>query len=383
MGPEIIVNIISSIILTAIAYLIYPLFLIVRKEELSEKRITKRAIWNSVIVHILFIFFHLLLDGEDANATAAVTWFFIVRWLLKKYCLARSEEARLRSSYGRWYNELLTDSIGFYLIKKGLVAGEIDNAMAQQIKQGLLQKIKYEKGKKYTKRLEKFIEEANWKVLVQEVDLDTRIENGEFNTNKEQPQTINAEPECGRPIETCNPAMNHNDTIVEKGFDDIATSEASTMAGEKSVSNATHKNKTRFCSKCGSAVDMTTSVCSGCGKKYLNGKKTLKIGINIAVIIIALGFCVYWAVAYYNLSEEYDTYYVNTQWKLEEYDDYRLETQWKLNFYDENIVFVIDGYGDYYYTYDQMQTVTQGIGGYSYWAYNKEQAIARGYKAWQ
>lgn len=55
----------------------------------------------------------------------------------------------------------------------------------------------------------------------------------------------------------------------------------------------------------------------------------------------------------------------------------------KIEFLDENIVFVIDGYGDYYYTYDQMETVTQGIGSYTYWAYNKEQAIYRGYKAWK
>ena len=55
----------------------------------------------------------------------------------------------------------------------------------------------------------------------------------------------------------------------------------------------------------------------------------------------------------------------------------------KADFLDENIVFVIDGYGDYYYTYDQMNTVTQGIDEYSYWAYNKEQAIVKGYRAWK
>ncbi len=55
----------------------------------------------------------------------------------------------------------------------------------------------------------------------------------------------------------------------------------------------------------------------------------------------------------------------------------------KIEFYDENIVFVIDGYGNYYYTYDQMEQVTQGIDEYSYWAYNKEQAISLGYKKWK
>ena len=46
-------------------------------------------------------------------------------------------------------------------------------------------------------------------------------------------------------------------------------------------------------------------------------------------------------------------------------------------------MFVIDGYGNYYYTYDQMEQVTQGIDEYSYWAYNKEQAISLGYKKWK
>lgn len=55
----------------------------------------------------------------------------------------------------------------------------------------------------------------------------------------------------------------------------------------------------------------------------------------------------------------------------------------KAEFLDERIVFVIDGYGDYYYTYDQMNTVTQGIGEYTFLAYNKEQAISRGYRAWK
>jgi hypothetical protein len=58
------------------------------------------------------------------------------------------------------------------------------------------------------------------------------------------------------------------------------------------------------------------------------------------------------------------------------------EVSEKLEFYDENIVFVIDGYGDYYYTYDQMVKVTKDDDYYEYWAYNKEQAIDLGYIAY-
>ncbi len=53
----------------------------------------------------------------------------------------------------------------------------------------------------------------------------------------------------------------------------------------------------------------------------------------------------------------------------------------KVDFYDESIVFVIEGYGDYYFTYDEVIEVTDGEE-FSYWAYNKELAIDLGYTAY-
>ncbi|MDD2392254.1 MAG: hypothetical protein PHU94_04920 [Bacilli bacterium] len=51
----------------------------------------------------------------------------------------------------------------------------------------------------------------------------------------------------------------------------------------------------------------------------------------------------------------------------------------KLNFMDDNIVFKIEGFGNYYYTYDCMMQKVNGS--YSYWAYNKEAAISNGLRA--
>ena len=48
----------------------------------------------------------------------------------------------------------------------------------------------------------------------------------------------------------------------------------------------------------------------------------------------------------------------------------------KLNFIDDNVVFQIEGFGNYYYTYDCMMDRVNGE--YSYWAYNKEAAIGKG-----
>lgn len=65
-----------------------------------------------------------------------------------------------------------------------------------------------------------------------------------------------------------------------------------------------------------------------------------------------------------------------------EYSDKKMEylkKDVKLNFYDEHIVFVLDGYGNYYYTYDQMKQVTQGKK-YSFWAYTDVAAKSRGYQ---
>ena len=52
----------------------------------------------------------------------------------------------------------------------------------------------------------------------------------------------------------------------------------------------------------------------------------------------------------------------------------------KAKFLDERIVFVIDGFGNYYYTYDEMISVTQQLDEFEFWAYNTEQAISLGYK---
>ncbi len=50
----------------------------------------------------------------------------------------------------------------------------------------------------------------------------------------------------------------------------------------------------------------------------------------------------------------------------------------KLDFFDDNIVFQIEGFGNYY-SYDCMMQKVNGD--YSYWAYNKEAAISKGLRA--
>lgn len=51
----------------------------------------------------------------------------------------------------------------------------------------------------------------------------------------------------------------------------------------------------------------------------------------------------------------------------------------KLKFMNDNIVFKIDGFGNYYYSYDCMMEKVNG--NFTYWAYNKDAAISEGLKA--
>ena len=184
---QIILYFLIGIFNSAVLYLAYPVFLIIRKRELSEKKARKIAIRNSIVVYLLFVFLHLVTDGETANATAAITWYFIVKWMLKKFCLAKTEEAKLRSSYGKHYDQLLVDSTGIYLIKKGLVNQEITQEIADQMLNGWLQKCEYEKGKKYVKKLESFIEEANWTLLAKETNLDNYMGSSDLNSDCQEP----------------------------------------------------------------------------------------------------------------------------------------------------------------------------------------------------
>ena len=50
----------------------------------------------------------------------------------------------------------------------------------------------------------------------------------------------------------------------------------------------------------------------------------------------------------------------------------------KIDFMDEHIVIVVEGHGDLAYKYDCLEEYVEGD--YTFWAYNKENAIQKGYK---
>ena len=118
-------------------------------------------------------------------------------------------------------------------------------------------------------------------------------------------------------------------------------------------------------------------------KKKRRKKKSAGAIITICVLsfLLILSLCLnfYQFDKVKTLEEEPKNYVVeNTN---EEYVSYYNKNHEKLDFYDENIVFVVEGYGDYYFTYNQMiEEVEEDE--YSFWAYNKELAIDLGYESY-
>ena len=145
---------------------------------------------------------------------------------------------------------------------------------------------------------------------------------------------------------------------------------------DKIESGNIKKSNVRYCKLCGNQLD-EDNYCEKCNKQYFKLKRPSNFSVAlICLLIISLIFNIRFMRSLKNVQEcpKYHTTDCSTYCDV--YNAFEIE---KLNFLDENIVFVIEGYGNYYYTYDCMEQVTDGSE-YSYWAYNKEAAISKGYK---
>lgn len=150
------------------------------------------------------------------------------------------------------------------------------------------------------------------------------------------------------------------------------------------------KRKNKFCKLCGGKINENHK-CIKCGKQYfsiqpIKSKFTI---ILIILFILSFGFNIYQLISIQKNNDKINNLKSNikvlkndvssleddnVQLRLEKWDYIG-----KANFLDENVVFVIEGYGNYYYTYDCMMKKV-GNNQYSFWAYNISQAIGRGYK---
>lgn len=118
--------------------------------------------------------------------------------------------------------------------------------------------------------------------------------------------------------------------------------------------------------------------------KFLNTNKVLIIIIAILTITIMIESV--FIIKKQKDANELAKEIISLKETLESSSDSRFELlkeniilRNKSNFMDEYIVFVLNGYGNYYYTYDCMKEVTEGKE-YSFWVYSINNAIAKGYK---
>ena len=162
-------------------------------------------------------------------------------------------------------------------------------------------------------------------------------------------------------------AENANDTI--------------NISNQKSKQNVTNKNKDIFCRNCGNKLN-NNKKCEKCGKQYFNFKYYIKylpyliIIVLIIIIIVLSNKIINNNKEITKLKNKKTNYIIENN--NEEYLQYWQKNHNKVDFIDENIVFVIEGYGNYYYSYDCMMDIVNG--NFTYWAYNKEQAIYNGYQ---
>lgn len=127
-------------------------------------------------------------------------------------------------------------------------------------------------------------------------------------------------------------------------------------------------------------------------------RKKFNINYNLLLVIlfsllvaIFLFIGIYFLVEYINslknqienTQNSYNSIKTRYETLNQEYSNKKLEYQvkdTKIEFFDKYVVFVLDGYGNYYYTYDQMRQVTNGKS-VSFSVYNISSATANGYKA--
>lgn len=156
--------------------------------------------------------------------------------------------------------------------------------------------------------------------------------------------------------------------------------------------------KGKFCIYCGTKLvkkkHYNKNEYIGVNNKDKKSKRKMKTAILVLSIVIAIE-----TIAMVTLGLTQLFMYKNEKAELEEelrianyykrqYNDkvFNLQTENnklknKCEFFDKYVVFVIDGYGNYYYTYDQMKQVTQGTQ-YSFYVYSENNAISKGYRAW-
>lgn len=165
-----------------------------------------------------------------------------------------------------------------------------------------------------------------------------------------------------------------------------------------------NKAKVKYCSRCGSLIDNSTKICTGCGKKYFKGirfNKTFFIVFSFSlVLLMAIVFIVHQyneinilkeessdkQSQISNLSNKIDNLnskigsmkiHISTlEDKNGKLEDEKRDNYYELNFYRNNAVIVPNDNLKKYHKYG-CSKIDDSNG---YWIYNTEAAVSKGYK---
>jgi hypothetical protein len=150
--------------------------------------------------------------------------------------------------------------------------------------------------------------------------------------------------------------------------------ESNTVAVEKAQLKA---EKVRYCKLCGSVIDRSTKVCTGCDKQYFKGIKLSKVAITaiafVVIIAILSTICVMQQMKIRKMQATID--FLDNELGVLYLEQY--ENQRKLQFYDKHVVIVPNNGTDTYHKWGCSKLDTS-VGG---WIYNTEAAVGNGYRA--
>ena len=150
-----------------------------------------------------------------------------------------------------------------------------------------------------------------------------------------------------------------------------------------------HANKpAKYCSRCGSAIDNKSKICTGCGKQYFKGFKINKFSITIMLFSFVIILVSILCASQYSDIQELKSEIVSLETlvnakqehidrlknKIDDMEDDRDEDRDKLEFYEEYAVLVNEG-SDYYHKYGCPMFDES-----SFWIYNIAAAESRGYE---
>lgn len=164
----------------------------------------------------------------------------------------------------------------------------------------------------------------------------------------------------------------------------VATAPAPAPQSGKSV-------KTKFCSRCGSAIDSKTKKCSGCGKQYFRGLRLTKFSVTVIImslVILALSaLCVLQYINTQTATSELqaevsrleqqvkskDSTIKTKDAKIKQLEDEKWDNYFELQFYDNHAA-LVDQHSKKYHKYG-----CDDFDSSYFWIYNIEAAEDRGY----